>query len=97
MASKLLTVAQAAKLKQVTPSAIYLAVKEGRLPHTLVLGHIGVKESDVLAWTPIRYAGRPGVTGRRPKGTPMSDEAKARLSESQKRSWQKRKKASKDS
>ena len=84
----LLSVSQAAELKGVSRAAIYSAIARGRLPHQRVLGHIGVRRADVLTWIPVGYK------GGRPKGTPMSDGAKARLSESQKRRWAKRKEQS---
>jgi excisionase family DNA binding protein len=90
-ANELLSPREAAQLKGVTTAAIYLAIKEGRLPHIRVLGRIGLRELDVKAWTPISYAGRPGAKGRRPPGLPMSEEAKGRLSESLKRRWAERK------
>ncbi|MBV9470685.1 MAG: helix-turn-helix domain-containing protein [Abitibacteriaceae bacterium] len=80
-----MTVAQAAKLKGVTRAAIYGAVARGRLPHKRILGHIALREADVLAWVPLGHK-----TGRA-KGTPMSPEAKLRLSESQKKRWAQRK------
>ena len=93
MEDDLITPREAAKLKGVTRGAIYTAIAEGRLPHTRVLGHIGVRKADVLAWTPIRYAGRPGRPSGRAVGTPLSEETKARISEGQKRRWAARKKA----
>jgi excisionase family DNA binding protein len=87
---ELLTPDEAAKLKGVTIAAIYAAVKENRLAHTRVLRRIGLRKPDVLAWTPRSYAGRPGTKGGRRKGIPMSAEAKARISESQKRRWRER-------
>ena len=90
----LITAAEAARLKGVTPTAIYTAVSEGRLPHQRVLGHIALKRADVLEWTPIRYAGRPGRASGRAPGTAMSEETRQRISEAQKRRWQQRKKDS---
>lgn len=84
MSEKLLTVNEAAQLKGVTRAAIYAAVKDQRLPHVVVLGHIGLREQDVKAWTPLKYVGRP-------KGLPLSEQSKKRISESQKRRWAKRK------
>ncbi len=78
MDDDLLTPAEAAKFKGVSKTAIYSAIAEGRLKHIRVLGRLAVKKEHLLAWTPVRYAGRP-------KGRPMTDEGKARLSESQKR------------
>ncbi len=91
MKTELLTPVEAAALKSVTRTAIYTAIKEGRLPHRRMLGRIALRKSDVVAWIPMSYKGRPGVKGRRPKGLAMSEEAKARISESQKRRWAKRK------
>ena len=85
MRHNLLTVAQAAQLRGVSRAAIYGAIARGRLPHQRILGHIGLKEADVLAWVPLGHK-----TGR-PKGTPMSAAAKIRLSESQKQRWAQRK------
>ena len=85
-----LTVAEAAKLKNVTTSAVYLAVQEKRLPHTRILGKIALKPRDVEKWTPISYRGRPGAKGRRPLGMPMSADVKAQISATQKQRWRKR-------
>lgn len=91
--SELLSVSQAARLKGVAATTIYRAVNQGRLPHVRVLGHVGVRKADLLAWTPVAYGGRSGAKGRggRPCGTPMSEEAKARISSAQKESWRQRK------
>ena len=87
MPAKLLTVAEAAKLKGVSRSAVYGAIADGRLPHVLILGHMGVKESDVRAWEPVKYAARPGKKGGRPKGIPVSAETKEQIAQSQKQRW----------
>ena len=84
MESKLLTVAEAAAMKSVTRSAVYRAIAEGRLPHQRVLGHVAIRKRDVESWLPVHHAGRP-------KGRPMSDEAKLRISQSQKHRWAQRK------
>lgn len=91
---KLLTIPEAAKLKGVATATLYSAVAQGRLPAQWVLNRHAVTEEDVLQYQPTRYAGRGGVKGRggRPKGTPMSAMAKARISESQKRRWAEHKK-----
>jgi len=91
MPQKLITVSEAARLKGVTRTAIYGAIKDGRLPHTRVLGHLGLKEADVMAWTPREYGGRPGVKGGRPRGTPVSAETKAQIAQAQRRRWARRK------
>jgi excisionase family DNA binding protein len=84
MKSKLITVTEAAQLKGVTRSAIYAAIREGRLPHRQVLGRFAVREVDVVAWIPTPRAGRR-------KGTKLSEEAKARISQAQKNRWLKQK------
>ncbi len=88
MKHKLLSVSEAAKLKGVTRAAVYGAIADGRLPHERILGHLALRETDVLAWTPL------GIKTGRPKGIPMSEESKARLSESQRRRWAQRKQSS---
>lgn len=93
MASKLLTPAQAAQLKGVSRAAVYAAIADGRLPHIIELGRLGVREADVKRWAPREYAGRPGVKGGRPKGIPVNEETKARISASQKKRWARRKKS----
>jgi excisionase family DNA binding protein len=96
MKSELLTVDEAAELKGVSRSAIYTAVSEGRLPHTRVLRRIGLKRSDVEAWQPIAYAGRPGAKtrGGRPRGTQLSEETKAKQSAAARERWAERKQTS---
>jgi excisionase family DNA binding protein len=79
----LISVSEAARLKEVTRSAIYIAIREGRLPHIMVVGHYALRKADVLAWTPQRYTGRQ-------KGLPLKSETKARISDSQKRRWAQR-------
>lgn len=80
MKSKLLTVVEAAQLKGVQRATLYAAIAQGRLKHRRVLGKLALREADVLAWTPRPHAGRK-------KGKPMSEEAKARISASQKKRW----------
>jgi len=84
MKAKLLTPAEAAALKQVSRAAIYAAIADGRLPHKRVLGRLALWEKDVIAWTPAPHSGRR-------KGIPMSQEAKARISQGQKNRWVQRK------
>ncbi|MBV9467659.1 MAG: helix-turn-helix domain-containing protein [Abitibacteriaceae bacterium] len=85
MDDNLLTVRDAARLKDISRTAVYAAIAQGRLPHVTVLGKIGLLKSDVIAWTP------QGHRSGRPAGRPMSAEAKARISEAQKLRWAKRK------
>jgi excisionase family DNA binding protein len=89
----LLSVQQAAQLKGVSPSAVYAAVADGRLPHVRVLGRIGLKENDIAAWVPRAYADRPGTPARggRPLGLPISEETRSRMSEAQRLRWAERK------
>jgi hypothetical protein len=58
----------------------------GRLTAQSVLGHLALREADVEAWRPKERKGRR-------KGTPMSDDAKARISASQKERWKRRKRS----
>lgn len=92
----LLTPAEAAKRKGVSRAAIYAAIAEERLPHVRVLGRIGVREEDLAAWTPVQYGARAGRKGGRPEGIPMSEEARARISETQKRQWAQKKQSKAD-
>lgn len=84
MDKDLLTPAKAAKLKGVSRTAIYSAIAERRLKHTRVLDRLAIRKADLLSWTPVRYAGRP-------KGIPMTAEAKSRLSASQRQRWARQK------
>lgn len=84
MKLKLLTAAEVANLKGVTKAAVYAAIAGGRLPHQHVLGRIAVRETDALAWKPTPHVGRR-------KGAQLSDEAKSRISQAQKRRWAQRK------
>lgn len=89
MKLKLLTAAEVANLKGVTRAAVYAAIAGGRLPHRQVLGRIAVRETDALAWKPTPHVGRR-------KGAQLSEDAKARISQAQKRRWAQRKQASRD-
>lgn len=91
MPVKLLTVPEAAQMKGVSRSAIYGAITDGRLPAVRVLGRLALKEADVQAWQPVKYANRPGRKGGRPKGIPVNPETKERISQSQKNRWARRK------
>jgi excisionase family DNA binding protein len=83
MIQGLITVAEAAQLKGVTRSVLYKAIERGDLKVQLVLGRKALRRRDVLAWEPRR-------AGRR-RGIPTSEEAKGKISASQKARWQKRK------
>ncbi len=80
-----ITVAEAAKQKQVSRSAIYKAIEQGRLQAQWIFGRMVLPRADVTRWQPHTRAGWP-------KGRKMSGEAKAKISESQKERWAKRKK-----
>lgn len=84
MNGKLITVAEAAEQKQVSRSAIYKAIEQGRLHAQWVFGRVVLSRIEVMRWHPHTSAGWP-------KGKKMSDEAKAKISESQKRRWATRK------
>ena len=86
MQPKLLTPAEAARLKGVSRAAIYAAIADGRLPHSRVLGRLALQESDVQAWTPRQDVGRP-------VGMTLGEDIRARISASQKQSWNRRKQA----
>jgi hypothetical protein len=90
---KLLTAAEAAKLKNVSRQSVCSAAAEGRIPCVWILGRYGFHKQDVLGWIPRSYKGRPGTKsqGGRPAGTSVDDEVKARISESQKKRWAERK------
>jgi excisionase family DNA binding protein len=83
--SDLLTVAQAAAQKGVSRSAVYKAIGQGRLASQIVLGKIAISQTDVAQWDANSRFGPL-------KGQRMSEEAKAKISEGQKRRWAKRKK-----
>ena len=82
MTQDLITISEAARLKNVTRSVIYKAIGRGDLRVEIVLGHQAVHRDEVQTWEP-RKAGRR-------KGTPVSEEAKAKISRTQKTRWQKR-------
>jgi excisionase family DNA binding protein len=84
---KLLTVAEAAKKKGVSRSAIYKAIDQGRIKAQITLGRLALSEDDVRQWQPHIVAGWP-------KGKKVSAETKAKISASQKCRWAKRKEKS---
>ncbi len=87
----LISVGEAARLKGVSTTAIYKAIKEERLVAVTVLGRVGLHRADIMRYEPVRYGNRAGAKGRggRPKGVPMSPEAKERISQGQTRRWNK--------
>lgn len=95
MGGKLLTVREAARLKGVSPTTIYTAIAEQRLPAITLLNRLALNEHDVMIYEPTRYKDRAGAKGRggRPTGIAMSGEGKQRISEAQKRRWAERKTA----
>lgn len=78
MADNWLTAAEAAQLKGVTRSAVYKAMQQQKLQAERVLGRLALRRAEVEVWKPKER------TGRR-KGTPMSAEARERISEGQRR------------
>lgn len=84
MSKRLITVSEAARLKGLSRSAIYKAIRDGRLPERWELGRLALKESEVLAWEAV-------PTGGKRHRLPQSETTKSRISEAQKRRWTKRK------
>lgn len=84
MNDEYLSVSQVAQLKGVSRNAVYKAVSEGRLAAVRIAG-VAIRRTDAQGWTPKNR------TGRR-KGSPTGEEARAKISESQKVRWLKRKK-----
>lgn len=62
---ELLTAKEAAERLGVKPAAIYLAMKQGRLPYVTVLGKQGIRPADLANYQPRAYRDRPGA---KPKG-----------------------------
>ena len=84
MKHEYVTVAKAAEIKGVSRTSIYKAISRGVFRVEQVLGRTALRRKDVELWQPGQLVGRR-------KGTPMSNEAKRRISEGQKRRWAKRK------
>lgn len=82
MEGKFLTVREAAVMKGVSREAVYAAVRDGRLPSRIELEKIALLEEDVAAWVPFSQAGPR-------KSSPMADEVKAKIAESQRKRWAK--------
>ena len=79
-----ISVAEAAARKGVSRSAIYKAIATGRLQAHSILGKVALRERDVEKWQTSAVAGRL-------KGSRLSPEVKARISQSQRERWEKRK------
>ena len=75
-----LTPDQAALAKGVSRTAIYSAIAEGRLPSQRILNRLAIRKTDLESWIPAPHSGRP-------KGIPVSDKARSRMGEAQKRRW----------
>lgn len=84
MTDKYLSVTQVANQKQISRNAVYKAIQDGRLPSTQIAGLVVIRFKDAEAWQP------KARTGRR-SGSKSSDETKAKIAESQRIRWQKRK------
>lgn len=82
MNSELITAAEAATLKGVSRTAIYKAIQQGRLNSLRLLGRIALSRDEVVRWQPSSNLGWP-------KGRPVSEEVKAKISQSQKQRWAK--------
>jgi excisionase family DNA binding protein len=76
----LISVAEAAALKNVSHSVVYKAIADGRLSGQKVVGKLALRERDVEKWQPEPSPGRR-------KGSQLSPETKARISESQRMQW----------
>lgn len=83
MSAELLTVSEVARRKGVSRSAVYKALSQGRLRGQRVLDKLGVDAAEADCWVPHQSGGRR-------KGTPMSEEGKARISAGQKQRWARR-------
>ena len=84
MIPKLLTPVEVARMKGLSRTVVYRAMSEGKLPFIHILGRRAIVESDAQQWQP------PGKITGRPKGIPVSEETKARISAGQKKRWQQR-------
>jgi len=84
-----LTPDEAALTKGVSRTTIYSAITEGRLPRHRVLNRLAIRQTDLESWIPAPHSGRP-------KGMPVSDEARSRMGEAQKRRWARARKVGSD-
>ena len=85
MKIKWYTVPEAARLTQLSASAIYAAIAQQRLAKKYRQGNLVVSEEDVRNWEATRKQ-----RGRR-KGFAASEEHKAKISAAQRQRWAKRK------
>lgn len=79
-----LSASQVAQIKGVSRNAVYKAIQEGRLASVRFVGVIGINKADVEVWTPKSRIGRL-------RGGRTTEEAKAKIAESQRKSWKQRK------
>lgn len=87
MLPKLLTPVEVAAMKGLSRTVVYRAMNSGKLPYIEILGRRAIKESEAKKWKP------PGRITGRPKGIPVTDETKAKISAAQKKRWQSQRKA----
>ena len=78
MLPKLLTPVEVAAMKGLSRTVVYRAMNSGKLPYIEILGRRAIKESEAKKWKP------PGRITGRPKGIPVTDETKAKISAAQK-------------
>ena len=81
----LLDIPAAAERVGVTAKAIYAAIARQSLPRRYSQGSLVVREAELLAWQSAKSR------GGRPPGRKMSEEAKRKISEANKKRWAKRK------
>lgn len=81
----LLDIPSAAGRAGVTTKAIYAAIARQSLPRRYSQGNLVVRETELLAWRSSKSR------GGRPQGQKMSEEAKRKISEANKKRWAKRK------
>jgi excisionase family DNA binding protein len=84
MENRFLTVSEAARQKEVSRSAVYKAIADGRLSARQILGHVALSKTEVAKWKAKTGSGRK-------KGQSQSEEAKVKISQGQKLRWKQRK------
>ena len=85
MKHTLLDIPTAAARIGITTKAVYAAIIRQSLPRRYSRGNLVVREAELLAWHSSKSK------GGRPKGLKMSDEAKRRISEANRKRWASRK------